>query len=83
MRRLGSILAWLGVFACGFLLLVERSQGSPLSVAFADPERVTIQGYDGDAMEPFLSRDGRFLLFNNRNDPPEKPISITRSGSTT
>jgi hypothetical protein len=32
---------------------------------------VTISGYTGDAMEPFLTRDGSILLFNNRNDPPE------------
>jgi hypothetical protein len=37
--------------------------------AFGEPRRVTIRGYEGDAMEPFLTRDGRFLLFNNRNDP--------------
>jgi hypothetical protein len=37
--------------------------------AFQHPERVTIANYAGDAMEPFLTRDGRFLLFNNRNDP--------------
>jgi Tol biopolymer transport system component len=37
--------------------------------AFSAPVRVQINGYDGDAMEPFLSRDGRFLFFNNRNDP--------------
>jgi hypothetical protein len=30
---------------------------------------VTIRGYDGDAMEPFVTPDGRYLLFNNRNDP--------------
>jgi hypothetical protein len=36
---------------------------------FAAPERVTIEGYDDDAMEPFLTRDGAYLLFNNRNDP--------------
>jgi len=35
---------------------------------YANPQRVAILGYDGDAMEPFLSRDGRFLLFNNLND---------------
>lgn len=36
---------------------------------FGHPERVTIRGYSGDAMEPFVTRDGRYLLFNNRNDP--------------
>jgi len=37
--------------------------------AFQHPERVSIANYPGDAMEPFLTHDGRFLLFNNRNDP--------------
>ena len=36
---------------------------------FANLEPVTIRGYSGDAMEPFITRDGRYLLFNNRNDP--------------
>lgn len=36
---------------------------------FSHPERVTLVAYDGDAMEPFITRDGRYLLFNNRNDP--------------
>jgi hypothetical protein len=39
--------------------------------AFHTPEDVSITGYGGDAMEPFLTRDGRYLLFNNRNDPSE------------
>jgi hypothetical protein len=30
---------------------------------------VTITGYSGDEMEPFISKDGRYLFFNNRNDP--------------
>jgi hypothetical protein len=36
---------------------------------FSNPQRVSIRGYDGDAMEPFLSRDGKILFFNNLNDP--------------
>ncbi|MGA2737537.1 MAG: hypothetical protein ABSG65_08800 [Bryobacteraceae bacterium] len=36
--------------------------------AFQHAELVTIAGYAGDAMEPFVTHDGRFLLFNNRND---------------
>jgi hypothetical protein len=39
--------------------------------AFHTPEDVSITGYTGDAMEPFLTRDGRYLLFNNRNDASE------------
>ncbi len=37
--------------------------------AFANPQRVTIQGYNDHAMEPFITRDGRYLLFNNLNQP--------------
>ena len=39
-----------------------------VDTSFHNPQRVVIQGYDGDAMEPFLSRDGRYLFFNNSND---------------
>jgi Tol biopolymer transport system component len=41
----------------------------PTYNAFTDPTLVTIAGYSGDAMEPFLSKDGKYLFFNNRNDP--------------
>lgn len=37
--------------------------------AFANPTDVAITGYTGDAMEPFISKDGQYLFFNNRNDP--------------
>ena len=36
---------------------------------FANPEPVRIEGYDDHAMEPFISRDGRILMFNNLNEP--------------
>ena len=41
----------------------------PAYDAFANSQRVTIRGYSGDAMEPFITRDGRYLLFNSSNDP--------------
>lgn len=37
--------------------------------AFGNEMPVTIMGYSGEAMEPFLSRDGTYLFFNNSNDP--------------
>lgn len=40
-------------------------------IAFGIPQRVTIAGYDNHAMEPFLSRDGNTLFFNNSNHPSE------------
>jgi hypothetical protein len=44
--------------------LPGRSIEPPL---FTHPERVTIRGYVGDAMEPFITRDNQYLLFNNSN----------------
>src|SRR5512136_617485 len=41
----------------------------PQAVDFTNPQRVTIQGYSDHAMEPFISRDGKYLFFNNSNDP--------------
>ena len=38
---------------------------------FAQPTKVNIQGYSGNIMEPFLSRDGNVLLFNNISASPE------------
>ena len=43
----------------------------PEYTAFGPPQRVTIQGYSGHAMEPFITCDGRYLLFNNRNEPQD------------
>lgn len=36
---------------------------------FQNPRKIDIQGYTGSAMEPFISCDGRYLFFNNRNEP--------------
>ncbi len=44
----------------------------PEDVSFGDPRPVTLRGYDGDAMEPFITRDDRYLLFNNRNEPADR-----------
>lgn len=53
--------------------LVALALLASIAVARADepeaPQRVTIRGYFTDAMEPFITRDGRYLLFNNSNDP--------------
>lgn len=46
----------------------EEPQPSP-TADFASPERVTVDGYPGHAMEPFLAADGRLLFFNDLNDP--------------
>lgn len=35
---------------------------------YGHPQPVVITGYTGDAMEPFISPDGKYLFFNNSND---------------
>ena len=41
-------------------------------IEFGASAPVTIRGYGGDAMEPFVTRDGRYLLFNNSNARPDE-----------
>jgi hypothetical protein len=38
---------------------------------FSQPVKVEMKGYSGNMMEPFLSRDGNTLFFNNLNSAPE------------
>lgn len=54
-----------------FLLVLLPPFAARAESPFRHPERVRIVGYSGHAMEPFISRDGRYLLFNNLNDPSE------------
>jgi hypothetical protein len=48
---------------------------TPPASEWSNPERVQILGYSDNAtnnsvtMEPFISRDGKYLFFNNSNDP--------------
>ena len=64
-----------GLVACGLLACLAALSASggareaATSRLYADPQPVVIAGYDGDAMEPFLSRDGRYLFFNDLNAP--------------
>jgi hypothetical protein len=51
----------------GFATNPPVANGDDMS--FSAPQAVTIAGYGSDAMEPFVTRDGAFLLFNDRNDP--------------
>ena len=64
LARIGPLLLATLAAACGSGTMTA----SPTTGAAA-PVEVAIAGYDGIAMEPFVSRDGRFLLFNNSNDP--------------
>jgi hypothetical protein len=59
--------------ACGLLSACAppalQAPATSDSYVFQNPERVTIEGYGGEAMEPFVSRDGKYLFFNNLNEP--------------
>jgi len=39
--------------------------------SFANPQAVTIVGYSGGAEEPFITPDGRYLLFNSAESEPD------------
>lgn len=70
--RLRSALGLAGLtalLACGQHRVAPAAQPS---VAFVNSRPVAIDGYAGSAMEPYISCDGRFLLFNNRNEPSEQ-----------
>jgi hypothetical protein len=54
-------------------LILRAADGpAPAAARFSAPEPVEITGYVGHAMEPFLSRDGRWLFFNSRNQPGDE-----------
>ena len=60
-----------------FLLLLSacsrdtKTVGTDEIIEFTQPVKVEIIGYTGNSMEPFISRDGTTLLFNNLNSAPE------------
>ncbi|MEM6264884.1 MAG: hypothetical protein AAGI38_20400 [Bacteroidota bacterium] len=48
---------------------VTEDSGIQEVIEFHSPKRVSMRGYTGEIMEPFLSRDGKVLFFNNLNTP--------------
>ena len=44
-----------------------KTPGDAGTAEFANPQPVTIQGYQGFADEPFISRDGQYLFWNDPN----------------
>jgi len=66
-RAVVACLGWL--LACGAWGADSRRAAPRSRAEFEDPRKVEIRGYDGDAMEPYISCDGTYLFFNNRNEP--------------
>lgn len=46
----------------------EADMGYENAYEIGKPQKVEIVGYEGDIMEPFISRDGKYLFFNSLND---------------
>ena len=59
--------------SCLFAIACYAQSGNnasvPSSPEFTHPQRVAILGYDGDAMEPFLTRDGKYLFLIIQTTP--------------
>jgi Tol biopolymer transport system component len=54
------------------IIIISCGSDAPAPVlTFSPPHKVAIVGYSGNTMEPFLSRDGSILVFNNLNSAPE------------
>ena len=71
-----TIASWLvgaAVMAFSAALSVSPpSDPTSADTSFEAPRAVVLRGYGGDAMEPFVTRDGRWLLFNTRNGPRDQ-----------
>jgi hypothetical protein len=59
------------ILLSGIILLTacEKKEATPSPIIpFEGVQKVTVIGYSDHLMEPFVSRDGNLLMFNNSND---------------
>jgi hypothetical protein len=64
-----AVLALILVTGCGASARQAAAPREAVDSSFAEPQQVVIDGYSADAMEPFVTRDGQWLLFNSVNLP--------------
>ncbi|MCB1382017.1 MAG: PD40 domain-containing protein [Notoacmeibacter sp.] len=70
--------------AAAALLAASSAGARGAELAPGTQAKVIVRGYDGDVMEPFLTRDGKVLLFNNSNARPERTnLHAARAVSST
>jgi Tol biopolymer transport system component len=69
LAKLFAVLLCFGLAGCGGSSAMGGYAPPANYTAFANLTLVSITGYVGDAMEPFISKDGQTLFFNSRNDP--------------
>ncbi len=60
---LDEVLIWFQNHPCGASDTLEEDL--TINKDWTDLKPVVLRGYDGDAMEPFISRDGQYLFFND------------------
>src|SRR5947199_3457406 len=59
------------IFMIAFTSCNRKSETTAITLDYTNPVKVQVIGYAGNIMEPFISRDGTTLLFNNLNAAPE------------
>ena len=64
-KTLFLILSVLVLYGCSDTAIDQLPDSN--SITFELPQKVTVVGYNNHIMEPFLSRDGTSLFFNNLN----------------
>ena len=69
MKALAPALSLILATACGASARQQPAAREGVDSTFHDPQEVVIEGYHGDAMEPYVTRDGQWLLFNSVNLP--------------
>lgn len=58
--------------ACLLLLCAHPVSAQDEAGSYSPPVAVQILGYNGHTMEPFITRDGTLLFFNNRNEAKDQ-----------
>jgi WD40-like Beta Propeller Repeat len=77
-----SCIAWAVVGAAFALFAWCDVVRAATYAGFTDPQTVTIQGYSASAMEPSISPDGQYLLFNSSNVSPSVPSLLFATRAT-
>ena len=66
MKFLIYVFLLLGFWACN-----NSTEDVYPELSFGNPSMVKMEGFNGNMMEPFISRDGSLLFFNNLNNKSE------------
>lgn len=77
MKKFLTLFALLIVTALFFYARPKERPGNiseAVSKEFANEQKVNIRGYAGNAMEPFISRNGPYLFWNSLNDGKDTSI---------